>query len=280
MNALVYLLVILGVSMSVSVPACSAPAASGSDSKNMGAQSAAPRFSKLYPAIIETRNVFPATSATLAFSFKNSIVWGVDYPVDLGLCLPKGTYALEAEDSEYWYMRATAPLEYRHYKNNRMDDCSNLPGGIMYSKNGSTWPAAYIDGEGDAKLVIKQLPDRIFFSSIDEEPEMRALLNEFKHPLVAEFVECSKLSRQPKVIASCKPVLPQAITSMKNHRVVVVNCLIDHDGIPQDVKCVTSTDRLLDGPVIEAVRKWRFSPGLLNGKAVSTRLIIPVKIDL
>ena len=76
-----------------------------------------------------------------------------------GLRFPAGRYALEAEDAEFWYLRSTDPLEFRVFKDGAAVDERRIPGGIMIPKqlNLQLAGAAYIDGEGTAKVMVWRL---------------------------------------------------------------------------------------------------------------------------
>jgi hypothetical protein len=73
---------------------------------------------------------------------------------------PPGTYVLEAEDSQYWYMRSSTPLEFRIFRDGKAVDGRSIPGGIMIGKARiSMVPAGgYIDGQNaSAKVMVWKL---------------------------------------------------------------------------------------------------------------------------
>ena len=114
---------------------------------------------QLNPVANETRPVKAVVDAAKTVSVSQGMVWVDSSPPTHGLRFPPGTYVLEAEDADYWYLRSSAPLEFRVFKNGQMVDGRNIPGGLMIGK---TWlrmvPAAgYIDGEGSTKVMIWKL---------------------------------------------------------------------------------------------------------------------------
>lgn len=77
------------------------------------------------------------------------------YPPSQGVRLPPGTYALEAEDQNYWYFRAAADVEFRFIQKARIDKVSLFPGGIMFAKQRTALPfGVYIDGADLQKTMV------------------------------------------------------------------------------------------------------------------------------
>jgi hypothetical protein len=75
------------------------------------------------------------------------------------LRFPAGIYVLEAQDTEYWYLRSSVPLEFTEFKQGGSVDARSFQGGIMIGKYSfRAVPAAgYIDGEGATKVLIWKL---------------------------------------------------------------------------------------------------------------------------
>ena len=48
------------------------------------------------------------------------------------------------------------------------------------------------------------------------------------------------------------------------------------EGRVENAKVRSSTDPIFERPALKAVRKWQFEPGRSGGKAVSTRMMIPI----
>jgi hypothetical protein len=113
---------------------------------------------QLSPVANETRAVTAAIDAKKTVSVPAGMVWYDAAPPTRGLRFPPGTYVLEAEDVDYWYLHSPAPLELRVFRDGQAVDSRNIPGGIMIAKHFSMVPgAAYIDGEGSTKMMIWKL---------------------------------------------------------------------------------------------------------------------------
>ena len=61
---------------------------------------------------------------------------------------------------------------------------------------------------------------------------------------------------------------------------VLLQLVEDANGVPQDIKVIRSLGLGLDQKAIEAVKKWRFKPGLKDGKAVPVSANIEVNFRL
>jgi TonB family protein len=61
---------------------------------------------------------------------------------------------------------------------------------------------------------------------------------------------------------------------------VLLQLVVDENGVPQEIKVVRSLGLGLDQKAIEAVQKWRFKPGLKDGKAVPVSANIEVNFRL
>jgi len=62
--------------------------------------------------------------------------------------------------------------------------------------------------------------------------------------------------------------------------VVLVRVTVGKNGRAIGARIVESTDPVFEKPVIEAVYKFRFKPAMLNGRAVTSEIGIPVKFIL
>jgi len=61
---------------------------------------------------------------------------------------------------------------------------------------------------------------------------------------------------------------------------VLLQLVVDEQGVPQDLRIVRSLGLGLDQKAIEAVQQWRFKPGLKDGKPVPVSANIEVNFRL
>jgi protein TonB len=59
---------------------------------------------------------------------------------------------------------------------------------------------------------------------------------------------------------------------------VEVSFTVDASGSPTDLKVLSSRDETVAQAVVDAVEQWRFEPAKKNGAAVTTKVILPVRI--
>lgn len=53
---------------------------------------------------------------------------------------------------------------------------------------------------------------------------------------------------------------------------VGLKCVVDRDGVPQQIAIVKPLDAELDEVAIKALAQWRFEPGMKDGRPVSVRV--------
>lgn len=85
--------------------------------------------------------------------------------------------------------------------------------------------------------------------------------------------------KAPKRLVNAAPTYPQEAIDAKVQGAVVLDVLIDADGVPSDVQVVQGIPQL-DAAAIEAVKKWRYEPTLLNGKPVPVAMTVTLNFSL
>jgi TonB family protein len=83
----------------------------------------------------------------------------------------------------------------------------------------------------------------------------------------------------PKRLVNVPPRYPDEAVQAKVQGAVVLDVVLDADGVPTDVQ-VSQGVPMLDAAAIEAVRQWRYEPTLMNGVAVPVRLTVTVNFAL
>jgi len=74
----------------------------------------------------------------------------------------------------------------------------------------------------------------------------------------------------PEVIVETAPEYPQLF--FKKNSVVVIDLVVDTEGLPQNVHIVKSGGEKFDKKAIEAVEKYRFKPSLKEGQPVPVEI--------
>ena len=115
---------------------------------------------RLDPVTAEQRQVAKVADSTKVVTLSEPIVW-LNVPAhraSKGIRLPQGIYSLEAEDADYWYVRAPAVIEMPVLRNGQPVEGPDIPGGLALGKSAfPISPAAYIDVDQDHKMLVVKL---------------------------------------------------------------------------------------------------------------------------
>jgi hypothetical protein len=87
------------------------------------------------PTSSKSLTVQPLTDAAKTLTVKSGMVFYSDSSRTHGIRFPPGRYTLVAEDNDYWFFSAPAPIEFRDFKNGVVTDAKDAPGGIMISRS-------------------------------------------------------------------------------------------------------------------------------------------------
>jgi len=84
----------------------------------------------------------------------------------------------------------------------------------------------------------------------------------------------------PVPVYKPEPEYSEEARKAKWQGAVVLELVVDENGVPQNIKVLRSLGLGLDQKAIEAVQKWRFKPGQKDGKAVPVSANIEVNFRL
>ena len=88
------------------------------------------------------------------------------------------------------------------------------------------------------------------------------------------------LDQQPQAKYQAKPVYPFEMRRAGVTGEVVVGFIVNVNGDTQDAYSIKSTQREFEAAAIAAVMKWKFRPGKKGGKAVNTRMQVPIVFSI
>lgn len=97
--------------------------------------------------------------------------------------------------------------------------------------------------------------------------------------LAAETRTMRELDVPPKAARLVAPAYPYALRDQQVGGSVVVEMVIGADGKIVDAKIVKSSRPEFEVPSLEAVKKWQFTAGRANGRAVNTRVTQELKFE-
>ncbi len=92
--------------------------------------------------------------------------------------------------------------------------------------------------------------------------------------------EVSELDRAPRAISRTPPVYPYSLRRERITGTVTVLFVIDEEGRVRDPRVDESTHREFERHALDAVRQWRFEPGVKDGRPVPTLVRTPIEFTL
>ncbi len=84
----------------------------------------------------------------------------------------------------------------------------------------------------------------------------------------------------PSVILKVEPEYSEEARKAKFQGTVILFVVVDKDGNPRELKVIRPLGLGLDQKAIEAVEKWKFKPGMKDGKPVAVQATIEVNFRL
>jgi TonB family protein len=94
-----------------------------------------------------------------------------------------------------------------------------------------------------------------------------------------QIYEFIALDEKPEIVRDAQPVYPQNAIDLGVEGTVVVSIVISRNGTVESAEIFNSVPQL-DNAALQAARRKVFSPGVINGSAVRTRMNIPIEFNL
>lgn len=92
--------------------------------------------------------------------------------------------------------------------------------------------------------------------------------------------DVSELEKRPEVVSQVAPAYPAELRKAKVEGVVTLVFLLTEDGRVEDPRVENSSRPEFEKPALEAVRRWRFRPGVKDGQSVKTHMRLPIRFRL
>lgn len=93
---------------------------------------------------------------------------------------------------------------------------------------------------------------------------------------LGQIFDISQLDQIPVARVQPQPVYPYEMRRAGITGEVNVGFIVDSNGDVRDGYVISSTHREFEVPAVQAVSKWKFRPGRRSGKAVNTRMSVPI----
>jgi len=85
------------------------------------------------------------------------------------------------------------------------------------------------------------------------------------------------LEKRPEAVSQVAPVYPAEMKKARVEGVVTLLFVLDETGRVEDPRIENSTRPEFEKPALDAIRKWRYSPGMKDGQAVRTYIKVPIR---
>ena len=92
--------------------------------------------------------------------------------------------------------------------------------------------------------------------------------------------EISELDKPPVPILQIAPVYPPDLKRAAVSGQVVAEFVVTRDGRPTRIQITHATHQEFVRPSIDAIRRWRFEPGIKDDKKVNTRVRLPFTFSI
>jgi TonB family protein len=84
----------------------------------------------------------------------------------------------------------------------------------------------------------------------------------------------------PHATYSPDPKYPKKESKARHRGTVVLDLVVDTDGLPRDIQVSHALSPEFDEAAIDAVKKWKFSPATRDGKPIATEIDVEVNFRL
>ena len=88
------------------------------------------------------------------------------------------------------------------------------------------------------------------------------------------------LERKPELVASVSPQYPSELRKAKIEGSVTIVFVLDETGRVEDPRVENSSRPEFEKPALDAVKKWKFKPGMKDGNAVRTYMRLPIRFTI
>lgn len=92
--------------------------------------------------------------------------------------------------------------------------------------------------------------------------------------------DVSELERRPELVSQVAPTYPAELRKSRVEGSVTIVFLLTEDGRVEDARVENSSRPEFEKPALDAVRRWRFRPGMKDGQAVRTHMRLPVRFRM
>jgi protein TonB len=97
---------------------------------------------------------------------------------------------------------------------------------------------------------------------------------------LAIVFELSEVDRIPRPIYRASPTYPYEMKQAGISGSVQLLFICDTEGRVKRIQVRSSTNREFETPAVNALREWRFEPGMKDGEPVNVRMLVPFNFNV
>ena len=95
-----------------------------------------------------------------------------------------------------------------------------------------------------------------------------------------EAFNVADLEKRPELMASVSPQYPAELRKAKIEGSVTIIFVLDETGRVEDPRVENASRPEFEKPALDAVRRWKFKPGMKDGSAVRTYMRVPIRFRI
>jgi protein TonB len=92
--------------------------------------------------------------------------------------------------------------------------------------------------------------------------------------------DVADLEKRPEAVSQIPPAYPAELRKAKIEGLVTLVFVLSEEGRVEDPRVEDSSRPEFEKPALEAIRKWRFRPGMKDGQAVRTYIRLPMRFRI
>jgi protein TonB len=92
-----------------------------------------------------------------------------------------------------------------------------------------------------------------------------------------ETFDVADLEKRPEAISQVAPAYPPELRKAKIEGLVTLVFVLNEEGRVEEPRVENSTRPEFEKPALEAIRRWRFRPGMKDGQTVRTYIRVPMR---
>ena len=95
-----------------------------------------------------------------------------------------------------------------------------------------------------------------------------------------DAVSLTELEKRPELMVSVAPQYPADMRKAKVEGTVTIVFILNEAGQVEEPNVQSSSRPEFEKPALDAVRKWKFKPGMKDGKPVRTYMKLPIRFRI